>query len=139
MNNIQLNIDKALGFVSKDAVYAYANRTAAANKMLHEGTGKGNDFLGWVNLPSSTTDAFLSDIQATADILRSQCEAVVVAGIGGSYLGAKAVIEALNNGFDWLQKDRKNPVILYAGNNISEDYLAELTEYLKGKSFGIIN
>jgi glucose-6-phosphate isomerase len=139
METIKLNIDKALGFVSKEKIDAYASQTAAANKMLHEGTGKGNDFLGWLDLPSTITAEFLKDIQATADLLRSKCEVVVVAGIGGSYLAAKAVIEALNNSFDWLQKERTGPVIVYAGHNISEDYLAELTDYLKGKSFGIIN
>ncbi len=73
------------------------------------------------------------------DTLRAKCEVVVLVGIGGSYLGSRAVIDALSSSFDWLQKERKSPVILYAGNNIGEDYLAELTEYLQGKSFGIIN
>jgi len=139
MENIQLNIEKAFGFVSAESVKGYADKTAAANKMLHAGSGKGNDFLGWITLPSSITPEFLADIQATANILRSKCEVVVVAGIGGSYLGARAVIDALNNSFDWLQKDRQAPAVVYAGNNISEDYLAELTEYLENKSFGIIN
>lgn len=139
MNTIKLNIDKTKGFVSKEAFESYASKTAEANKKLHDATGAGNDFLGWINLPSSITKDFLKDIQSTADILRSKCEAVVVAGIGGSYLGARAVIEALGNSFEWLNDKRKNPVIIYAGNNISEDYLSELTTYLKGKSFGIIN
>lgn len=79
-------------------------------------------------------------MQATADTLRANCEVVVVAGIGGSYLGARAVIEALGNAFAWLvNDDTKNPNILFAGNNIGEDYLAELTEYLKTKKFGVIN
>jgi glucose-6-phosphate isomerase len=72
-------------------------------------------------------------------VLRENCEAIVVAGIGGSYLGARAVIEALSNSFAWLVKDQKTPTILFAGNNIGEDYLFELTEYLKGKKFGVIN
>jgi len=139
MENIQLNIEKTLSFISKEAIEGYAAKTAEANKMLHTGSGKGSDFLGWVNLPSSITTDFLEDIQATANILRSKCDVVIVAGIGGSYLGARAVIDALNNSFDWLLNDRKNPAIIYAGNNISEDYLAELTDYLKTKSFGIIN
>jgi len=139
MENIQLNIEKTISFVSKEAIKGYAVRTAKANKMLHEGCGKGSDFLGWINLPSSIQPDFLNDIQTTANILRSKCEVVVVAGIGGSYLGARAVIDTLNNSFDWLQNKRKAPVIVYAGNNISEDYLAELTEYIKDKSFGIIN
>ena len=139
MENIQLNIEKTLSFISKEAIRGYAAKTAEANKMLHTGSGKGSDFLGWVNLPSSITTDFLEDVQATANILRSKCDVVIVAGIGGSYLGARAVIDALNNSFDWLLNDRKNPAIVYAGNNISEDYLAELTDYLKTKSFGIIN
>ena len=139
MDKILLNIEKSFGFISKESVYGYAEKTAFANKMLHEGTGKGNDYLGWLNLPSSIQEDFLDDIQKTADLLRSKCDVVVVAGIGGSYLGAKAVIDSLNNSFDWLEKDRKNPVIVYAGHNISEDYLAELTDFLKEKSFGIIN
>lgn len=139
MDKISLNIEKAFGFISKESIYGYAEKTASANKMLHEGTGKGNDYLGWLNLPSSIQEEFLDDIQKTADLLRSKCDVVVVAGIGGSYLGAKAVIDSLNNSFDWLEKDRENPVIVYAGHNISEDYLAELTDLLKEKSFGIIN
>jgi len=139
MEKIKLNIEKAFSFVSKEKINGYASKTAEANKKLHDASGKGNDFLGWVNLPSSIQTDFLEDIQATANTLRSKCEVVVIAGIGGSYLGAKAVIDALSNSFEWLQKDRKNPAIVYAGHNISEDYLAELTDFLKGKSFGIIN
>ena len=81
----------------------------------------------------------LAEIQAVANTLREKCEVVVVAGIGGSYLGARAVIEALGNSFAWLVNDKKNPTILFAGNNIGEDYLAELTDYLKDKKFGVIN
>lgn len=139
MKNISLNIDKALGTVSKEQVYALEAQINECNVVLEDGTGKGNDFLGWLHLPSSITDEQLTDIENTANILRSKCEVVVVIGIGGSYLGTKAVIEALNNSFDWLQANRKNPVILYAGHNIGEDYLYELTEYLKGKQFGLIN
>lgn len=106
---------------------------------LHNGNGAGNDFLGWLHLPSSITDAELTDIENTANVLRSKCEVIVAIGIGGSYLGTKAVVEALNNSFDWLQSDRKNPVVLYAGQNIGEDYLYELCEILKGKQFGLIN
>lgn len=139
MNNIKLSIDKAFGFISKESVAAYQPAADAANKALHQGTGKGSDFLGWLNLPSSIDEAHLSDLEATAAILRKQCEVVVVIGIGGSYLGAKATIDALSNSFDWLQTDRKNPVILYAGQNIGEDYLYELQHLLTTKKFGIIS
>ena len=78
-------------------------------------------------------------MQAVANTLREKCDVIVVAGKGGSYLGARAVIEALGNSFAWLVADKANPTIVFAGNNIGEDYLAELSEYLKGKRFGVIN
>lgn len=136
---ISLNVDKVFSFVSKSEIEAGAALAKQCNETLHKGSGKGNDFLGWLNLPSSITDADLKDIASTAQVLRSKCDVVVVVGIGGSYLGAKSVIEALSNSFDWLQKDRKNPVVVYAGQNIGEDYLSELIAYLADKSFGIIN
>ena len=139
MKNINLDITKAAQFLKTGTVEAYESRVKAAQETLENGTCPGNDFLGWLHLPSSITPAFLDEIQATADILRAKCEVIVVAGIGGSYLGARAVIEALGNSFAWLLQDKKNPTILFAGNNIGEDYLFELTDYLKGKKFGVIN
>jgi len=136
---INLHVDKVLSFVSKEAINANASLAKQCNEALHKGSGKGNDFLGWLNLPSSITEDMLKDIENTAANLRSNCEVVVVVGIGGSYLGARAVIEALSNSFDWLQRDRKNPVVVYAGQNIGEDYISELMTYLGDKSFGIIN
>ena len=133
---ISLNIEKTLGFISKENVFAYEAQVKAAQEALENGTGKGNDFLGWLHLPSSITKEHLADLKTTAQTLRDNCEVVVVAGIGGSYLGARAVIEALSNSFTWLQDKKTAPVILYAGHNIGEDYLYELTEYLKDKKFG---
>lgn len=138
MQNIELNIQKAFGFVKEEAVKAYETAALSANKSLHEAQGKGSDFLGWLNLPSSIDAAHLDDIENTAKILRDNCEVVVVIGIGGSYLGAKAVIDALSNSFDWLQTKRDTPVVVYAGQNIGEDYLYELQQLLKNKKFGII-
>ena len=139
MSNIKLDITKAACFLEAGAVKAFEPTVKAAQQALEEGTCPGNDFLGWLHLPSSITPAFLDEVQATANTLREKCEVVVVAGIGGSYLGARAVIEALSNSFAWLIQDQKNPVILFAGNNIGEDYLSEMTEYLKNKKFGVIN
>ena len=139
MNNIKLDITKAACFLEAGAVKAFEPKVKAAQQALENGTCPGNDFLGWLHLPTEITPAFLDEIEATAKVLRDNCEAVVVAGIGGSYLGARAVIEALSNSFGWLIQDKKNPIILFAGNNIGEDYLFELTEYLKGKKFGVIN
>ena len=140
MENIKLNIEKTLEFISKEKLAAYEPKVRACMETLEKGTGLGNDFLGWLHLPSSITQEHLNDLKATAQVLRENCEVVVVAGIGGSYLGARAVIEALSDSFGWL-RDKKagNPVILFAGHNIGEDYLYELTDYLKDKEFGIIN
>ena len=139
MGKLNLNIDDVAPWVTKTDVNAMASVATMANNALHDGTLAGNDFLGWVNLPSAITEAQIDEIEKTAIQLRTHCDVVVVIGIGGSYLGAKAVIDALANSFDWLQTKREDPVIVYAGNNISEDYLYELVEYLNGKSFGIIN
>lgn len=139
MKSISLNITKAASFLAEGAVKAYEPKVKAAQEALENGTCEGNDFLGWLHLPSSITPEFLNEIQAVANTLREKCEVVVVAGIGGSYLGARAVIEGLGNSFAWLVNDKKNPTILFAGNNIGEDYLFELTSFLKDKKFGIIN
>ena len=139
MKNISVDITKAAQFLKPGAVEAYESQVKAAQEALENGTCPGNDFLGWLHLPTSITPEFLSEIQNTANILRDKCEVIVVAGIGGSYLGARAVIEALGNSFAWLTAEKKNPIILFAGNNIGEDYLFELTEYLKSKKFGVIN
>lgn len=139
MKNITLDVSKAVQFLKKGTVKNYEAKVKEAQEALENGTCPGNDFLDWLHLPSSITPEFLKEIQDCANTLRENCEAIVVAGIGGSYLGARAVIEALSNSFSWLIGDKSNPTILFAGNNIGEDYLYELTEYLKDKKFGVIN
>ena len=139
MKNITLDITKAAQFLKAGAVEALEPQVKAAQEALENGTCPGNDFLGWLHLPSSISADFIKQLQDCANVLRENCEAIVVAGIGGSYLGARAVIEALSNSFAWLVGDKSNPTILFAGNNIGEDYLSELTDYLKDKKFGVIN
>lgn len=136
MKQISLQIEKAAQFLKPGTIEAYEPQVKAAEDALANGTCPGNDFLGWIHLPSSITKEFIAELQATAKVLRENCEFVVAAGIGGSYLGARAVIEALSNSFASYYPGTK---ILYAGNNISEDYLAELTTFLTGKKYGIIN
>ena len=136
---IKIDISRVRDFVSLSQVNALEPEIKEAILKLENGTGAGNDFIGWLNLASGMSSALLDDIQETANVLRENCEVVVVAGIGGSYLGSRAVIEALSNSFTQLIQDGRNPQILFAGHNISEDYLFELTEYLKGRKFGIIN
>lgn len=140
MDNIKLDITKAVEFLDSDALKGYEPKVKAAQEALDGGKCEGNDFLGWLHLPTEITDDFLNEVEACAETLRSKCDTVVVAGIGGSYLGARAVIEALGNSLQWLINDTtKAPNVIFAGNSISEDYLAELTDYLKDKKFGVIN
>ncbi|MBQ0022706.1 MAG: glucose-6-phosphate isomerase [Prevotellaceae bacterium] len=135
---MKLNISKAAQFVKAGAVEAMEPQVMAAQEALENATCLGNDFLGWLHLPSSITPEFIAEINATAKVLQENCEAVVVAGIGGSYLGARTVIDALSNSFGWLQPSNM-PRVLFAGNNIGEDYLSELIAYLKTVKFGVIN
>ena len=136
---IKVDISQVLGFVSEKEIKALEPEVKEAILKLEKGTGAGNDFIGWTDLASKTDKGLLDAIEDTARVLRENCEVVIVAGIGGSYLGSRAVIEALSNSLSQLIQDKKNPQILFAGHNISEDYLFELTEYLKTKKFGIIN
>lgn len=138
MEKINLVIEKALGTVSRETVFGLQDKAAKGMEQLHQGTGQGNDFLGWLNLPSEISDADLTEIETAARNLQSRCEIVVVIGIGGSYLGAKAVIEAMSNGFEHLRKQHNAPIVLFAGQNIGEDYLYELQDLLTDKQFGIV-
>jgi len=102
-------------------------------KQLQDGSGKGNEFLGWIKLPSSIKQSEIDDIQKTAIEIRKSSEVVVIIGIGGSYLGARAVIEALTHAFN-----RQSPEIIYAGHHLDSDYYAQLLQYLKGKTWSIV-
>ena len=134
---IKVNVKDVLGTVSEATIKSYDKAGAEALDKLHNGTGAGNDFLGWVNLPSTTPASLIEDIENTAKSLRDNCEVVVAIGIGGSYLGAKAVIEALSDSFAAYRQGGA-PKVLFAGQNIGEDYLYELKDFLKGKKYGII-
>ena len=139
METINLNIEKALGKGAKEQLLSAAPKAEDAIKTLHKGNGKGNDFLGWLHLPSSISETELSDIEAAAKQLKDRCEIVVAIGIGGSYLGAKAVLEALSNTFIQMQTKQSAPLVLFAGQNIGEDYLYELQHILQNRQFGLIN
>ena len=136
---IKVDISQVKGFVSDKEIKALEPEVKEAILKLEKGTGAGNDFIGWMDLASKTDNGLLGAIEETARVLRENCEVVIVAGIGGSYLGSRAVIEALSNSFIQSVRDGKNPQILFAGHNISEDYLYELIEYIKDKKFGVIN
>ena len=140
MESIKVDVKDVLKTVTGEQIQALMPEAASALEKVHNGTGLGNDFLGWVKLPSETSDALLSDIEASAKVLRDTCDYVVAIGIGGSYLGAKAVIAALSDTFADLRADgdARKTRVLFAGQNIGEDYLNELQDFLKDKNFGII-
>ena len=135
--SLKLNIDKVFGFVSKEKIYANKAAAEANVRTLYEKTGIGSDFTGWVQLPSSITEDQFQAIEQVAGFFRKEVDVVVVVGIGGSYLGARCVYEALSDNF-WQMKAKKGPRIIFAGQNLSEDYLGELIELLDDKSYGII-
>jgi len=136
MQNISLKIDHA--FVSKEAVFGYAGELKEHLEALHHQTGKGSGFLGWVTLPSAITESGLADYESTAKCLRDKkIDLLVVIGIGGSYLGTKAVLDALSDNFAPLKGDRK-PLVVFAGQNMSEDYLYELRTLLKSREYALV-
>lgn len=137
MKNLELNIKHVAEFVTKSQIDAFDSAAANGLEQLEKGTGAGNDFLGWMHLPSATPESLVADIEKTAATLRNDCEYVVAIGIGGSYLGAKAVIEALSDSFA-AYKPTSGARVIFAGQNIGEDYTHELVSLLKGKKFGII-
>lgn len=135
-----MNIDysRTLGYVSQESINAYRAVTEKNNMALDLKTGKGNDFLGWVNLPSSIDENVLADVEGTANRLKAKkIDILVVVGIGGSYLGAKAVIDALSDSFASF-RPAKNPLVVFAGQNIGEDYLYELRDLLKSKEYALV-
>ena len=135
-------MDNCIKVISKYALegldaQALSSAAVAARQTLESGSGLGNDFLGWLHLPSSIDEAQLQAIEQSAAQLRGECEYVITIGIGGSYLGAKAVIEALSDHFA-AYKTTRGPKVLFAGNNIGEDYLYDLMDLVRGHKFGII-
>ncbi|MCF6170227.1 MAG: glucose-6-phosphate isomerase [Bacteroidales bacterium] len=134
MIDIKFNYTNALNFVSEDTVQSYQQQIDNSFQSLYNKTGRGNDFLGWMDLPENTRDELIEKIEQLAETIRSKSEVFVVIGIGGSYLGSRAVIEALSHHFVQL-KENDGPVVLYAGQNISEDYLSELLQILDKKDY----
>ena len=139
MNTLQLDLSGIFSTISPEAVEAWASKSNTFQQALHQGTGLGSDFLGWINLPEEITDAQLTDLEATAKKLQASCDYVISIGIGGSYLGARAVIEALTPSFEVYQSKHNAPQVIFAGHNIGEDYLSELIAFLRDKRLGIIN
>jgi len=137
MKNLKINIDKVFDFVPKEMIYGMQETIQEHIVTLYQKTGKGNEYLGWLNLPSSVDPDEIKAIKATGERLKNSVEILVVIGIGGSYLGTKSVLEALSNPFNSLRKDNSYPQVIFAGHHISEDYLFQLLEYLDNKEYAI--
>ncbi len=137
MSEFIFSYDKALNFVTKDEIFHFQPETDRHFEAIYNKTGKGNDFLGWVDLPDNVNETLISGIEATAQRTQGQSDVFVVIGIGGSYLGARAVTEALSHHFSHLDQEKKSPLILYAGNNISEDYLSDMLDILKNRDYSV--
>ncbi len=134
--NIAVDLKNAVSFVSQEEIIALAQLSARHLDSLNNKTGAGSDFLGWLSLPDDILPQ-LDRIEKSARHLRSVSDTTVVIGIGGSYLGARAVIEALSHSFPFQQKARQHEII-FAGQNISEDYIADLLEILDGRNYSIL-
>lgn len=140
MTHIQFDYSKVVGkFVAQQEIDFMQSQISAADELLRKGTGAGADYLGWLDLPENYDKEEFARIKEAAAKIQSDSEVLVVIGIGGSYLGAKAAIDFLNHHFANLQTaaERKAPQILYAGNSISSTYLADLVEYVQDKEFSV--
>ena len=140
MSQLKVNLDKIHDLVSPDEIKSMQKVIEEAHTTLHNKSGKGNDYLGWLNLPSEITEEEISSIEETAQQINKSSEILVVVGIGGSYLGSRAVIDALSNNFSQLlsKEKRKAPLVLFAGQNIGEDYIHELLSILDDKTYSIV-
>ena len=130
------NLKHIKNFISEDQLLIYKNKIKETFTTIYEKRGAGNDFLGWTTLPSEMTKDFIQDIKAQAELLRKKSEIFVVVGIGGSYLGARAVIEAISHQFGALIKNSDTQIV-YAGHNMSEEYMVELLELLDQKEYSM--
>jgi glucose-6-phosphate isomerase len=138
MEQINLDISRVEQFVSSEEIKALSLETLEAQGTLYKGDGQGNDYLGWLHLPKEISDQQLDAIEQAVAGLKEKTEILVVVGIGGSYLGARAVNDALAHNFAHLMKEQKAPHMLFAGQNIGEDYMHELLELLEENSYSIV-
>lgn len=135
----KINIKNVYNFVSEEEIFSLQNEIDNAEDMLKNKTGAGSDYLGWLNLPSNIAEVEINSILKTAKSLSGISELIIVIGIGGSYLGARAVIDALSHNFKPLQRKKlKYPLVLFAGQNIGEDYLSNLLDILDKKDYSLI-
>ena len=136
--SLKIDVKNVFEFIPESEILALQNESAEKLASLKSGDGEGSDFLGWVNLPSSISEEELATVEKTADRLAGKSDIVIVIGIGGSYLGSKAVNDALSHNFEMLKDKKESPLMIFAGHNIGEDYMKELTETLDSYSYSIV-
>ncbi len=139
MTHVRFDYSKALTFFGEHEITYLRDAVKVAHHSIHEKTGAGSDFLGWVDLPSEYDKEEFSRIQKSAEKIKSDSDILLVIGIGGSYLGAKAAIDWLNHSFynSLTKEQRKTPQIVFVGNNISSTYMKDLMDLLEGKDYSI--
>lgn len=138
MINLRFQYSHLSGFLSEEEIMLMQDEIDISHSLLIEKAGKGNEFLGWIDLPARIEESLLLSIESDAIAIRGKAEIIVVIGTGGSYLGSRAVIEALSSPFSSFENDGKNPVVIYAGHNISQDYHASLLRFLDKKDYAIV-
>ena len=138
MTNLRFQYSHLSGFLSEEEIQLMQDEIDVSHSLLVEKAGKGNEYLGWIDLPGRIDESLISNIEADAKTIREKAEILVVTGIGGSYLGARAIIEALSSPFATLHSDNKNPLVLYAGHHLSQDYHAGLLDLLDKKEYVIV-
>jgi len=139
MNTFNFSIENIYNFVSIDEIMKFQPAIDQSHQAIFDKTGRGSDFLGWVNLPTEIDEELFADIEKSASYIRAHAEVFVIIGIGGSYLGARAVIEALKHNFDFAlsHDERQKPLVLYAGQNLSQDYLSDLLDILNKRDYAL--
>jgi glucose-6-phosphate isomerase len=140
MINLKINIDNILDFISLKEIENFQPEIDKHLNALYQKTGKGNDFLSWINLPSKINSELIEKIKSDAKKIKDNTDIFILIGVGGSYLGARAIIEALSHNFNALlsNKKRRNPLIVYCGNNLSGNYLSDLTEILDNRDYSMV-
>ncbi|MCX7954538.1 MAG: glucose-6-phosphate isomerase [Bacteroidales bacterium] len=138
MERISLNYNFVSDFLSEQEIFQRFDEAKEHLKSLINKTGKGNDFLGWIDYTESIQSDELYEIEEYAEKIREKIDILVLIGIGGSYLGTKAIIDMLSHSFTSLLPEKNNPIILFAGNNLGEDYLHDLLEILNYYEYGIV-
>ena len=138
MAGLKLDISNVYPFASEESILGFQEHVLTQLTSLNEKTGAGKNFLGWLDLPSNIPEEEINKLEEVAALLREKAEIIVVVGIGGSYLGAKSIISAKSHNFDKYKAGKKGADVIFAGQNIGEDYLSELIEVLDTRSYAII-